>query len=466
MKEEQQLLDYIDSNADFFRGISDQIWDHPEVRFDTPHSAKLLADTLREQGFDVEEGVYGLPHAFRATYGAGSPAVGFLAEYDALPGMSQQAGVPERLPLLEGAPGHACGHNAIGAGNLAGALAVRDYMQRNHLPGRLVVFGCPAEESGFGKAVMARQGAFDGLDALLTWHPMEDTTLWGGSCLSIALIYYTFQGVASHAAAAPEKGRSALDAAELMNLGVQFLREHIPSTARIHYAFLDVGGAAANVVQPTAKLHYFIRAPRREQVQALVERVNKVAQGAAMMTETQVDIQPDSAAADYVVNRALGTAMYENLKRVTPIPYTKEDYDQARPFFDGEDGDAKAALLTRLRRVYPHFSKEELDSLAASPLNHALAPLAFPAEAMMLSTDVGDASWFAPTAQVTVAYGPNGSAPHSWQWVAMGKSGAAHKAMLTAAKTIAMTAYDVLTDGELREKARKEHQENMRGRVY
>ncbi len=413
MKEKQQLLDYIDSNADFFRGISDQIWDHPEVRFDTPHSAKLLADTLREQGFDVEEGVCGLPHAFRATYGAGSPAVGFLAEYDALPGMSQQAGVPERLPLLEGAPGHACGHNAIGAGNLVGALAVRDFMQRNHLPGRLVVFGCPAEESGFGKAVMARQGAFDGLDALLTWHPMEDTTLWGGSCLSIALIYYTFQGVASHAAAAPEKGRSALDAAELMNLGVQFLREHIPSTARIHYAFLDVGGAA-----------------------------------------------------DYVVNRALGTAMYENLKRVTPLPYTKEDYDQARPFFDREDGDAKAALLARLRRVYPHFSKEELDSLAASPLNHALAPLAFPAEAMMLSTDVGDASWFAPTAQVTVAYGPNGSAPHSWQWVAMGKSGAAHKAMLTAAKTIAMTAYDVLTDGELREKARKEHKENMRGRVY
>lgn len=466
MNAKEQLIAYLNSTAQEWSNLSDSIWDTPEIKFDTPKSAGMMADKLREKGFTVRQSVYGLEHAFEATFGTGEPKVGFLLEYDALPGMSQQANVPTRVPLEEGAPGHACGHNALGTGALAGAVAIKEYMQQNNLPGTLKVFGCPAEEDGFGKGIMARQGAFNGLSALLTWHPMEETTLWGRSCLSVMLLFYTFKGLASHAAAAPEKGRSALDAAELMNIGVQFLREHIPASSRIHYAFLDAGGKAGNIVQPTAKLYYYVRAPRREQVQSLVERVTKVAKGAAMMTDTEVDVQVDCGAADYVVNRALGERMYENLRRVTPIPYSKEDYEQARPFFEGQDSAVRENLKARLEAKYPDLSPEELETLANSPINDRLAPLTFTGEPMMLSTDVGDASWFAPTAQITVAYGPNGSAPHSWQWVAMGKSGVAHQAMLTAAKTIAMTAYDVLTDTELREKALAEHQKNMRGRVY
>lgn len=466
MSAKKWLNDYLDQSKQKYFDINDTIWGYHELVFDTPKSAELLMQTLASQGFTIEKGVGGLKNAFVAVWGSGKPVIGFLAEMDALPGMSQVADLSEKKAEENGGAGHGCGHNAIGTGVIAGAVAIKQLMEKEKLKGTLKVFGCPAEEMGYGKSIMAREHVFDGLDAILTWHPMDTTSAWGYSCLAVAQLYFSFTGLASHAGAAPELGRSALDAAELMNVGVQFLREHMIDTARVHYAFIDVGGTAANVVQPTAKLHYFVRSPKRDQVKALVERVIKIAKGAAMMTETEVEIVRDCAAAEYIVNKTLTTAMYRNLESVTPIEYSKEDYEYMQPFFDGMSETVKAGLKNRLSGIYPAMTEEELNRLASSPINDVRAALVFPEKPMTGSTDVGDASWFAPCAQVTIAYGPNGSAPHSWQWVACGKSGATHKALLTAAKTIAMTAYDALTDEQLLKSASAEHDKNMSGMVY
>lgn len=466
MNAKQWLTTYLDSHQGDYNQISDDIWSFSELKFDTPQSAKRLADHLKSKGFSIQSGVAGLDHAFIAEYGQGSPVIGFLAEYDPLPGMSQVADCLTKQAEIADGAGHGCGHNALGTGAVAGAVAIKEYMQANNLKGTLKVFGCPAEEMGYGKSIMAANGVFKNLDAILTWHPMDTTGNWGFSTLAVSQLYFSFTGLSSHAGAAPELGRSALDAAELMNVGVQFLREHMIDSARVHYAFIDVGGQAANVVQPTAKLHYFIRAPRREEVSALTERVIKIAKGAALMTETEVEITRDCSAAEYIVNQALGTAMYENLKAITPIAYTPEEYAYAQPFFDSMSETVKSGLAQRLSKVYASLHPDELSRLIKSPINDVPAPLTYSDKPMTGSTDVGDASWFAPTAQVTIAYGPNGTAPHSWQWVAFGKSGIAHKALLTAAKTIAMTAFDLLTNPSILSKAQEEHVKNMSGKVY
>ena len=466
MDAKQWLMQYLDNHRQEYAALSDRIWELAEVRFDVPQSAALLQDHLQETGFVVTPGIAGLASAFVGTYGTGAPVIGFLLEYDALPGMGQQADVPHRAPRMEGAGGHGCGHQMLGTGALAGAVAIKEYMQAHGLQGTLKVFGCPAEESGYGKAIMARAGVFLGLDALLTWHPMELTTLWGQSCLAIEQIQFHFTGTASHAGSAPEIGRSALDAAELMNIGVQFLREHMPGTARIHYAFLDVGGTAPNVVQPTASLDYFVRAAHREEASALAQRVIRIAEGAAMMTDTDVQVVRDCAAAEYIVNKTLGTAMYNNLRFVTPLDFTLEDERTVQPYFDSMPASMKTALLGRLKAAFPHLSQDEVEALAQKPLNPLLAPLTFPDTPLTASTDVGDASWFAPTAQVTIAFGPSGIPSHSWQWVALGKTPMAHRVLLAAGKTIAMTAYDILTDSDMLQKAKEEHARNMEGKTY
>lgn len=455
----------IDAKQVQFTATADQIWGTPETRFATAESVKPFLEILDKEGFTVETGLANMEHSFVATYGSGSPVIGILAEYDALGNLSQVADLGERKAENEGGNGHGCGHNLLGTGALAGAIGIKDLMEQEKLTGTIKLFGCPAEESGYGKAFMVRDGVFDCLDVALTWHPLDTSMAWGLSSLAVYQVYYNFKGISAHAASSPEQGRSALDAAELMNIGVQFLREHIIDEGRVHYAFMDAGGESANVVQPTASLYYFIRAPKLDQAESIYKRVNKIAEGAAWMTETELEIVFDSACANYLPNQAMTTVMYENLKEFGKLNLTKEDQEYSQRYYDSLDDATKVSLITRARQMNPTVSEEEIQRLGTLPVLDNVGPLVF-SSATLGSTDVGDVSWVCPTAQVFVGCEPQGTPPHSWQWVANGKSSVAHKGLLAAGKTIATTAYDLLTNPELMAKVKAEHQATIGDKKY
>lgn len=461
----KEIIDIIDEKSQDFFKASDCIWENPETRFATEKSVEEHYKILEKEGFIIKKSVANMEYSYVATFGSGQPVIGMLAEYDALGNLSQVADSPEQKTLVAGSNGHGCGHNLLGIGALGGAVGIKEYIKRHNLSGTIKLFGCPAEESGYGKAFMARDGVFNGLDAALTWHPMDVNQAWGDSSLAVYQVYYKFKGVSAHAAAAPEKGRSALDAAELMNIGVQFLREHIIDQARIHYAFIDAGGESANVVQPTSKLYYFIRAPRTERAAEIYERLNKIAKGAALMTETELEIEFDSACANYLPNHALTKVMNENLKLVTPMDLSKEELEYEQKFYDTLPEETRKGLYLRAKKAFPELSEEELQDIANMPINTKVFPLAF-TDNTAGSTDVGDVSWVVPTAQVTIGCEPQGTPPHSWQWVANGKSPVAHKGLLNAGKTIALTAYDILTNPELVQNMSKEHLNTLGGKKY
>ncbi|WP_333650903.1 M20 family metallopeptidase [Lacrimispora sp.] len=466
MNAKERIIELIEQKEELFTSISDGIWEFAETRFALKKSADLLCDAIEKEGFQVTRDIAGMKDAFIAEYGSGSPVIGILAEYDALNNMSQQCDVAEPLPIKAGESGHGCGHHLLGAGAFAGAAGIKDYMKETGMTGTIRLFGCPAEESGYGKAFMARDGVFEGTDAALTWHPMDSTGMWDFSSLAVFQTYFRFKGRAAHAAAAPEHGRSALDAAELMNIGVNFLREHIIDEGRIHYAFTDVGGTSANVVQPTAELYYFVRAPKAEQAREIYDRVVRIAKGAAMMTDTEVEIDFDSACASYMVNRELGKVMYENLKQVTPLSYTEEEMEYARKFFDQLPESTKNQIARKISGFLPDADQDTIDQEAQSPINRLVAPLTFPSKPMSGSTDVGDVSWTIPTATAVLTTAPNGTPAHSWQWVATGKSTMAHKGMMAAGKVIAMTALDLLENPEIIRKAKEEHNRNLGGKPF
>lgn len=465
MNAKDEIVKIIEEKRQLFINAADRIWSTPETRFATEKSVANFYPILEEEGFCIEKGLANMEHAFAATYGHGNPVIGILAEYDALSNLSQVADLGKQQAEVEGANGHGCGHNLLGMGSLAGAVGIKTYMERHNIQGTIKLFGCPAEESGYGKAFMARDGVFDDLDVALSWHPMDTNSAWALSSLAVYQVYYNFKGIPAHAAAAPEKGRSALDAAELMNIGVQFLREHIVDEGRVHYAFMDVGGESANVVQSTASLYYFIRALKIEQAEEIYKRVNKIAEGAALMTETEVEIVLDSACANYLPNQAATTAMYENLKEYGTLNLTDEDQTYSQRYYDSLPAVVKEGFAKRARLSHPEASEEEIQRLASLPILDSVEPLRF-SEDTSGSTDVGDVSWVCPTAQVMIACEPQGTPAHSWQWVANGKSAVAHKGLLSGGKVIAATAYDLLTKPELVRQAKKEHQETVGGAKY
>lgn len=465
MDAKSRISQLVDEKKKVFFDCNDAIWGYAETRFATKQSADALCRILEEEGFEIQRGIAHMDNAFVAAYGEGRPVIGILAEYDALGNMSQQADVAEKNYLEEGGNGHGCCHHALGAGALAGAVGIKDYLCESGLKGTIKFFGCPAEESGYGKAFMAKDGVFDGIDAALTWHPGDSTVIWAESSLAVAQMYFNFKGRSAHAAAAPQHGRSALDAAELMNVGVNFLREHIIDSARIHYAFIDAGGLSANVVQPTASLYYFIRAPKSSQVLEIYDRVEKIARGAALMTETELEIVWDSAAANYIPNDTLGKVMYENMLRFMPLELSESEMAYEKKFSDTIDDAMRAGNLARAQRCFPQLGRDEIRKIAEAPF--LCQPQPYGADMGNIgSTDVGDVSWVAPTAQVMIAGLPQGTPPHSWQWVANGKSDVMHKCLLIGGKTIAMTAYDILTNPELLSAAVQEHKESLGGEVY
>ena len=463
MAEKQQALEAIDRERGALEALSDAIWDHPEVGYRETFAADALCAFLEQNGFQVERGLAGIPTAFCGSYGSGSPVIGLLGEFDALPGMSQKADCFTEDAAEAGGAGHGCGHNLLGVGAVAAALAVKAYLEAGR-PGTVKFFGCPAEEGGSGKGFMARAGVFQGVDAAFSWHPGDVNSVSSESTMANYQIRYRFHGVSSHAAISPELGRSALDALELMNVGVQFLREHIPTQTRIHYAITDTGGAAPGVVQAYAEAMYLLRAPQLPQVKELYDRVNKIAQGAAMMTETTVETEFIKACSNTVLNTELRKVLQRNLEEIPCDLFDQSDMDFAQKMI--ETFPYKDPYFEELAaQIGDIGQREKLLQDKDSPLHTVVMPLLGEGQSFV-SSDVGDVSWNCPVAQIGTVTMPAGTPMHSWQAVAVGKSPMAHKGMIYAAKVLAASVIDTFEDPEILRRAKEEFTVRTGGRPY
>ncbi len=433
----QKFLDKIDENSEIFCGVSDSLWDNPETCFEEFHAAELITGILEENGFTVTRNLVNIPTAFKATYGSGKPSFGILAEFDALNGLSQEANTAEKKAIPGKDKAHGCGHNLFAGGSLAAAFAVMEYIKETG-KGSVTLFGCPAEEGGGGKVFMARDGAFDGIDAIVSWHPESMYMVRTRPALANVEVDYSFQGIAAHAGAAPHQGRSALDAVELMNVGCNYLREHMELSSRIHYAILDTGGIAPNMVQSHAVVRYLIRAVDCKGVRALRERVDRVAQGAAMMTDTKVSMKVVSAYSNLITIPTLQATANEAMHDI-PVPVPTEDelaYGKA----------IQATFDSNPKSVYA---------------DHVLDPA--PPVAHGGSTDTADVSWVCPTVQMHIANWIIGTPGHSWQSVSQCRASYAKKAMLYAGKAVAGTIIRLFENPELLAKAKEEHEEKTGG---
>ena len=442
----------IEAKQELYDRIADQIWQYAEAGMKEYQSAEYLEQQARELGFTVETGQAGIPTAFVASYGSGHPVIAFLGEYDALPGLSQKAACPVKDELVPGAYGHGCGHNCLGTASLAAAAAVMEYMKETGFQGTVRYYGCPGEEYGSAKAFMARDGYFDDVDACFTWHPGTTNNAWLSSSLANLSVFFKFKGRTSHAASTPHLGRSALDARELMSMGVNYLREHIIPEARVHYAYVDVGGIAPNVVQDHAAVHYFIRAPRVYQMMEIYDRVCDVARGAALMTGTQLEIQIHEGLSDYVPNGPLTKVLYKALQEV------------GAPQFDDADRQLAAEIRKSLTEDQLQSFQEkyagvpEMQELIekGAVLCDIVLPYTLASSPMGGSTDVGDASYCAPTAQINVATEALATPGHTWQVTAQSCSSIAHKGTIKAAEAMALGAIYAMEDPELLKEAKAE----------
>src|SRR5215467_9954554 len=446
MQNSERIWQLVDARKDAYEALSDRVWGTPEICYTEYRSMAEHRAMLDEEGFRITENLAGLPTAIMGEAGEGGPVIAILGEYDALPGLSQVAGIAEPKPLSSGGHGHGCGHNMLGSAALLAATAVKNQLSEQGLKGRVRYYGCPAEEGGAAKVFMVRAGLFDDVDIAITWHPAAINRVDDALSLANTRLDFTFKGRASHAAAAPHLGRSALDAVELMNVGVNYMREHMPSDARIHYALLDGGGVAPNVVQATAKVRYAVRARDLPGLRPLIERVKKIASGAAMMTETQVDVKVVSAVSNLLGNTPLEQAMQRQMERLGPPPFDAADRKYARQI---------QATLTQedIASAYARAGVAARDN----PLCDFILPLGTRGAPMMGSTDVGDVSWVIPTVQARVATHAIGTPGHSWQITAQGKSGQAKKGMVHAAKLMAGVAVDALNDPVLIANAKTDH---------
>lgn len=402
-----------------------------------------------------------MPTAFVASYGSGSPVVAILGEYDALSGLSQEKGLPIEQAIEAGGNGHGCGHNLLGTGSLAAAIALKDMMEQEGLEGTIRYYGCPAEEGGSGKTYMAREGCFDDIDFALCWHPMTVNGVMPGSSLANYQVYFKFKGKSSHAAASPHLGRSALDAVELMNIGVNYLREHIIQDARVHYAITNSGGFSPNVVQAYAEVLYLIRAPKTPQVHEIYERVCNIAKGAALMTGTEVEVVFDKACSNLVPNNTLESTLHGVLSEIGVPTFTEDELAFAKEL---QATLAAADIADELSR----FPKELAAALKEKPLSEIIMPYspALSNRPIGGSTDVGDVSWLAPTAQFVGACWVLGTPAHTWQVVTIGATSIAHKGMLQAGKVLAGTALKVMKNPELLAKAKQELKDRLGDDTY
>jgi len=441
---QQAALDRLDAIAPRIAEVGRSLWNYAEVALQEKRSAELLATTLRDAGFEVRTGAAGMPTAFVASYGAGKPVIGLLAEYDALPGMSQKVS-DRQEPLEEGAAGHACGHSGLGAGALGAALAVKAAMEEHGLKGTLRLYGTPAEETAVGKVYMALAGEFKDLDVCLHWHPADKNEVWAGSSKALISARFFFSGTAAHASANPEKGHSALDAVELMNVGVNFLREHVTEDVRFHYV-ISGGGDVPNVVPASASVWYFVRADAHENAIDSFDRVCDVARGAALMTRTRMKIEIETDCHELVPNTPLSELLQRNMQRVGPPQFT----------------DDERAFARRLQQ--PLVEEFRLNPPLA--LDEAVHPLLRAARPSKGSTDVGDVSWQVPTGGIRTACFASESPGHCWQNVASIGSSIGEKGTLYAARVLAVSAVELFESPELLAAARADWRERMKDRNY
>ena len=450
MQNTETIWRLVEAKQAAFVDLSDRIWEIPELNFQEAQSARAHAEMLKTQGFRVSENLAGMPTALMGEAGEGGPVIAILGEFDALPGLSQQAGIAEHAPLPGNGPGHGCGHNLLGAGAMLAATAVKDWLAEQGIQGRVRYYGCPAEEGGAAKTFMVRDGLFDDVDIAISWHPAAFAGVNDAYSLAILQVDYAFIGRAAHAAEAPELGRSGLDAAELMNIGVNYMREHMPSSARIHYAHLESGGVAPNVVQATTTLRYIIRAADLPALMTLAARVDRIAEGAALMTETRMERRVVSGMSNLLGNRPLEQAMFDNLQRLGPPPFDAADRAVAETFRKTVDTADIVAAHERAGMT-----------LTEAPLCDRIVPLDAKGNGGVGSTDVGDVSWAVPTVQMRGATHAIGTPGHSWQLTGQGKTALAHKGMIHAAKTMAGTAIDVFADATLLASAKADHQARL-----
>ncbi len=460
MKHDQGELDAVAARVDArrsdFATVAERIWGFAEIRYQEHQSSDAQAAAMEAAGFRVMRGAAGMPTAFIAEAGSGKPVIGFLGELDALAGMSQQAGVAVEAPLQLGACGHGCGHNLLGVGAMMAAVATRDYLAANGLPGTVRYYCCPAEEGGSGKGFLARAGAFADVDTAVTWHPGCGTGVSTGVSLANIQAYFRFKGRRSHAADTPHLGRSALDAVELMNVGVNYLREHVIPEARMHYAVTDTGGISPNVVQAHAEALYLVRAPEGSEVQHIFSRVRKIAEGAALMTETELEVEIDKACLNLLHNETLEKAMQGVIEHYGP------------PAFDEADEAFARDIRKTLSERDVEGSARKFSALADrdKPFATGIMPYDPRHQSEGGSTDVSDVSWAVPTVQCWAACFALGTPFHSWQMVAQGKQPAAVKGMTHAAKIMAGTALRLFREPALLAEAQAEHDRNTGGRPY
>lgn len=450
----QALFDSVEENAPELIALSDAIWGYAELSMQEYQSADYYCRLLEKEGFTVQRELCGIPTAFSGSFGSGSPRIGILGEFDALSGLSQEAGATQKRSLTPGGSGHGCGHNLLGAASFGAALAVKKAIQAGTLHGTVIFYGCPGEEGCAGKTFMARDGMFRDLDAALAWHPGDTNEITVGVNAASIQVEYAFHGIAAHAANNPYLGRSALDAAELMHVGIQFLREHMPPNSSIHYSLTDAGGVSPNVVQAEAKTVVMVRGETVRKAKALLRRVDKIAQGAALMTETEWTTRQIDGTASTLPNQVLEQVMYENMQKV-PIPtYTREELDFARALHATYPASLPGLLTSSNREVRDFVERETQNGQRA--LNDFVIPYKPSARFNPGSTDVGDVSWLTPTAQFTTATWTSAAPGHSWQNVSIGKTTVAYKGMLQAAKILAGTAADLITRPDLLAQVRQE----------
>ncbi|SEE01768.1 aminobenzoyl-glutamate utilization protein B [Rhizobiales bacterium GAS188] len=455
MRNSEEIWRLVDDKKASFIALSDRVWGMPELSYGEFKSAAEHGAMLEQQGFRVTKNVAGIPTAVIGEAGEGGPVIAVLGEYDALPGLSQEADLPEPKPVAEGGNGHGCGHNLLGAASLLAATAIKDYLAANKLKGRVRYYGCPAEEGGAAKGFMVREGAFKDVDIAISWHPGHFSAVFTTKMLANTRINFTFTGRASHAAAAPHLGRSALDAVELMNVGVNYMREHMPDSARVHYALIDGGGVAPNVVQARAEVCYLIRASDLSELTPLVERVRKIADGAALMTGTRVESRVLSAVSNLVANTPLEAALHANMMRLGPPDFDEADRALAAKF---------QATLTK-EDIAAAYRLHGVAIEAGKPLCDQIVPLDA-AGVGSGSTDVGDVSWVVPTVQLWGATCAIGTPFHAWQFTGQGKSGMAHKGLVHAAKVMAGTAVDALEDETLIRRAQEDLRKRLAAEPY
>lgn len=456
------LYTCVDESAPLLTALSDRIWDYAELSMEEHKSAKDYCQVLTQAGFTVTGCLGGIPTAFSGSFGSGRPVIGILGEFDALSGLSQEPGILERRPRGDTECGHGCGHNLLGAASLGAAIAIKEQIAAGTLSGTVIFYGCPGEEGCAGKTFLARAGMFRCLDAALCWHPGDVNEVTTGFNAASLQYVYTFAGAASHAAVAPEQGRSALDAAELMNTGVQYLREHMGRYHSVHYAFLDAGGVSPNVVQPTASLVYMVRGENVRSAQALLERVHNIARGAALMTDTTVTWKQIDGTSSTLSNRVLEQVLQKNLEEAPMPVYTPEEWAFAEALKDTYPGKKLPGQRTEEDPKLRSFIRKATDN-GSRAINDFVVPYAPSNTFYPGSTDVGDVSWLTPTAQFRAATWSSGAPGHSWQNVSQGKTSMAHKGLVYAAKVLAGAAADLMEAPELLQKAREEFRESAAG---